>query len=267
MSLIISLRVADGIVIATDSQSTTHKPLEIIAEQVQKDGEKSEIIQFPPIPIPTSASSSTQKLFPFMEKYAISAYGSGIINQKSIYYHINDFEQKISSETDKLDLKKIINLFIEYMSKELENEQPNYKKNSPEGWTAIGLHFNGFELNESDKISGVTYHVEIGKKNQINRHEQIGCTVGGEMKIVQSLWELGKQHPDRKFQYTLFSLQDAIDFSKFLIRTTSTFQRFSRELLTVGGDIDIALLTPHGQFLWIKQKPLMKLLYDAKHCE
>ena len=32
----------------------------------------------------------------------------------------------------------------------------------------------------------------IGKENKIAKQDQIGCTVGGEMRIVKKFWELGK---------------------------------------------------------------------------
>lgn len=59
------------------------------------------------------------------------------------------------------------------------------------------------------------------------------------------------------------TLQDAIDFCVLMTRTTENIQRFSDgTLLTpggvpgVGGDIDIAVITPKEGFRWLKQKTL-----------
>jgi hypothetical protein len=57
-------------------------------------------------------------------------------------------------------------------------------------------------------------------------------------------------------------LQDAIEYARFLIRTTIDFQRFTDgtnsdkgSIPGVGGDIDIAVVTPTG-FEWISRKSL-----------
>ena len=50
------------------------------------------------------------------------------------------------------------------------------------------------------------------------------------------------------------TLQDAIDYAIFLIRTTIDYQRFATMVPTVGGDIDVAIITHHGGFQWIQEK-------------
>ena len=80
--------------------------------------------------------------------------------------------------------------------------------------------------------------------------------------MVQAVWGLHKTHPESQPPYHVFSLQDAIDYAEFLIRTTIAHQRFSQTIPNVGGDIDIALVTPFDGFQWIRQKPLGKLLEE-----
>jgi hypothetical protein len=59
------------------------------------------------------------------------------------------------------------------------------------------------------------------------------------------------------------TLQDAVDFCVLMTRTTASIQRFSDGTrLTpggipgVGGEIDIAVITPEKGFVWLKQKTL-----------
>jgi len=59
------------------------------------------------------------------------------------------------------------------------------------------------------------------------------------------------------------TLQDAIDFCVLMTRTTESIQRFSDGTFLslggipgVGGDIDIAIITPENGFRWLKQKKL-----------
>lgn len=86
------------------------------------------------------------------------------------------------------------------------------------------------------------------------------CYVTGDLSVVGLLWA-NPQGANANFG--AFSLQDAIDYSKFLIRTTADFQRFSGNMPTVGGEIDIALVTNHRGFRWIAQKELYRKL-DAE---
>jgi hypothetical protein len=49
-------------------------------------------------------------------------------------------------------------------------------------------------------------------------------------------------------------LQDAIELAQFLVETTKRFVRFLPGADTVGGAVDIATVTPHERFKWIKRK-------------
>jgi hypothetical protein len=77
------------------------------------------------------------------------------------------------------------------------------------------------------------------------------------------MWELGKKDPRRGTTYENFSLQDAIDYAEFLITATAKYQRFTNIIPNVGGEVDIALVTPFGDFSWIRQKELGKILENS----
>jgi hypothetical protein len=49
-------------------------------------------------------------------------------------------------------------------------------------------------------------------------------------------------------------IKDAIDVAEFLVQTTINFSKFSPGASTVGGPIDIAAITKHEGFKWIKRK-------------
>ena len=249
MSLVISLRIPDGIVMAADSLSTAQMTFNII----QKDEKSGKESASPPIPIPISASSFTQKLFPLLGKYGIGTYGLGIINNKSIYHHISSFNNV--TDNYKCDIELISIDLIKYFENELEKQFPNYKKAAPPDWKPFGMHISGYK----DNI-GITKIISIGKENKISNQINIGSSFGGEGKVIKKLWEIGDNNPNLKFKFHLFSLQDAIDHCIYLIETTSKFQRFSNDFQTVGGEIDIALITPIHNFRWIQRKKLMEVL-------
>jgi len=62
--------------------------------------------------------------------------------------------------------------------------------------------------------------------------------------------------------YQVFSLQDAVNYAEFMIRTTANHQEFSQQLASVGGEIDIALVTPFDVFQWVRQKDLSQTIEE-----
>lgn len=64
-------------------------------------------------------------------------------------------------------------------------------------------------------------------------------------------------------QWGTMTLQDAMDYCRLMIQTTSAIQRFSDgiradpgDMPGVGGPIDIAVITPDKGFVWINKKKL-----------
>jgi hypothetical protein len=49
-------------------------------------------------------------------------------------------------------------------------------------------------------------------------------------------------------------IQDVIDLAEFLVHMTKMFSRFSPGAPTVGGPTEIASITKHEGFRWIKRK-------------
>lgn len=56
------------------------------------------------------------------------------------------------------------------------------------------------------------------------------------------------------FLHGAMPVQDAIDFADFLVETTKRFVRFLPGADTVGGDTDIAVVTKHEGFKWVRRK-------------
>lgn len=49
-------------------------------------------------------------------------------------------------------------------------------------------------------------------------------------------------------------IQDAIDLAEFLVDLTINFSRFTPGAPTVGGPIEVAAITKHEGFKWIRRK-------------
>jgi hypothetical protein len=49
-------------------------------------------------------------------------------------------------------------------------------------------------------------------------------------------------------------IQDAIDLATFMVETTIRFVRFNLRAETVGGPVEVAVITKHEGFKWVRRK-------------
>lgn len=262
MTLVVSLRIPDGLVLASDSQSTTVGKFGLKADIIStcplcKEKIELKKVEMPPLPVPSSTFSYAQKLFPFKNKFAVSFFGAGILNNRTIFYHVERL-QKMNENKDFKGVSEVAEEFKTYFDEQLKKQIPNLD-NAPQGFCPLGFQIIGYDGEE-----GKTKEVAIGKKSEVREHKGIGCTVSGDTFVVLSLWELTKKDPNRRIIYRNFSLQDAVDYAEFLIETTAKYQRFANVIPSVGGETDIALITPFRNFVWIKRKKLMNILESSK---
>lgn len=257
MTLVVSLRIPDGIILAADSLSTVTGRLNIgghlqtVCPECKKKISLPDL-KMPPIPFPSSTFSYAQKLFPFKGKFGVASRGLAFLNNKSIHYHVQYVENSHKEEVE--NVTQAAKIFYEYFDFQIKKHVKDLNK-TPDSFFPLGFHIDGYDDEE-----GKTKIVDIGKLSKIDEKKEIGCTVSGDQEVVKSLWELGKKDSRQKARYANFSLQDGIDYAEFLIRTTEDYQRFANMIPTVGGDIDIALITPFKDFTWIKRKKLMTIL-------
>lgn len=263
MSLAVSLRIADGLVIAADSLLTVRGKMQIATDLRVKCPEcekeiELEKLQIPPISFASSTRSFAQKLFQFKEKFGIASYGMGILNNKTIYYHVKEIERS-HKDTEFESADAVAKHLSIYFHEELQKQIKDIDQ-APDHFFPLGFQIVGYDK----ELKGKTIELRIGKKHRMITREDIGCTVSGDIAVVVQLWKLKDEHPVQEVNYHSFSLQDAIDYAEFLINSTSTYQRFANMLPTIGGDVDIALITPFHKFRWIKNKRLTKILEKTK---
>jgi hypothetical protein len=266
MTLNVSLRVPDGIVLASDSLAT------LIANINQKMNVSAKCptctsvfqitdVQTPPMKIPSSTWPYAQKMYPLKGRFGMATFGSGFVNNRSIYNHVVELASKFPVAVEgECHLDKMAEFIVEYFKAELMKEWVKHGVNAelqPDDYRPFGFHLVGFKNDAGGDPVPTTYVLNIGKAPSIEKYDQIGCAVTGDQAVVKRLWP-SDGRGGANFQ--AFSLQDAIDYAKFLIRTTADFQRFSGNLPTVGGDIDVALITNHRGFRWIHQKELYRVL-------
>lgn len=263
MTLVVSLRIPDGVVLAADSLQTSIGRLMPGFPKNYKFKTKSGVeinsddLKLPPIPIPTSTSSFAQKLFPFRGKFGIATFGLGIINGRTVYNHIRNLEEIEHQKAD--TVTEVATLIRSYFDKEVRTQLASVKDQPqpPPGQLIVGFHVAGYD---SNSIFGKTAEVTIVHGNEIKGNREwndIGCTVSGDTQFAGKVFELQSARP---VNYASFSLQDAVDYAQFLINSTSQYQRFADMIPTVGGEVDVALITNYSRFTWIKCKDLTRII-------
>ncbi len=263
MTLNVSLRVPDGIVLASDSLAT------LLANITQKMNVTAKCnqcgtnidlkdVQTPPMQVPSSTWPFTQKMHPVSERFGLATWGQGMVNGRSIYNHVAELVFPMETVGQDL-LLATANFIRDYFSNQLVIELTKAGNDPtllPDTFLPLGFQLVGFSKDTNGEPQPASYLISIGPKPRIQSWTGIGWAWTGDPSVVNLLYPGGNLTAN----VFAFSLQDAIDFAKFLIKTTADFQRFSGNLPTVGGDIDIALITNRHGFRWIAQKELYRTL-------
>lgn len=129
---------------------------------------------------------------------------------------------------------------------------------------------------EADSTAGSTapspreqrvWHVDVGQNHAglLNASRQPGVSWGGEADILARLIQpaaivdpkgaVRQVLPYFSVPWQFFTLQDAIDFCVFAVRTTIETIRFQARPKTVGGPIDVLVIKPDEAF-WVQRKGL-----------
>lgn len=241
MSFICSVYVPEAIVMASDSRQS------VSITKKDKEGKKE-------IPIRTTSSDSVNKTFLLEEQgVGISFAGDTMLGGVTTESHIKRFlEEKVVKSDDVVTIAdKILGYF---------------KKIFPKANTTI--HVCGFK--KEGKISSpYVFAIHVGRnekeRKNIKSEKEItyGVSWSGEGDIVARLLiaplpqknEPEKIIPPVPVMYPAMTPQDAVDFATYLIRTTIETMRFQARPKTVGGPVDVLLLTPEGS-RWIQKKEI-----------
>lgn len=260
MTLCVSLRVPDGVIAAADSLATAVETLQLEAELKGICPECNKEIALHDVALPmvqraASTSETALKMQSLFGQFAVTHFGVEFLHGKSVYRQVKDFERESPSTKAKETAERL----LAHMDTEFRAEGHDMDA-LPDGAVALGLQVSGYD--DTDELAGNTYVIRIGKNSDIRHYGDSGCTVSGDQEVVIKLWkeEEGLRVP--KPSWGTLSLQDAIDYADFLIRTTADYQRFAPTIPTVGGPVDIALVTQYEGFRWIRRKDLVRLLSE-----
>lgn len=214
MSLIIGVYIPTGIILSGDSRTTGTIPSQIPNPQnaAQNLTVHTNIV----------VSDSTSKIFKMYDRFGVATFGNSHINNLPIAHFIEQFETQNPAPATTNDLS---NALLTHFR------------------TVTPIPATGFLVAGYDNNDQYIYDVDV-TNNTTSRHnfttQQIfGVAWGGDSDIVGRLLNNPASMPIFEFM----NLQDAIDFSRHLIRTSIDQMRFEPRFPTVGGSIDTLVIT------------------------
>lgn len=235
MSFLIAVHVNEGIVLASDRRTTY--------TNTQTHGDK--VIQR----IGIHTTNSTDKTFVCPNGAGISTCGDATLLGKPITGYIQDMIRSNIVE-DSL-VSAIPQIIIDYF-----NAIP----------VVPDTHFivAGYDETGAGKKQ-LVYKVNVKEKgiNQIDTNGQ-GATWDGETytlaRLVQNVAIKSNEGkyidlPFEEILWEYFTLQDAIDFARYAVETTIQTMHFKNVVETVGGSVDILVITP-DETKWLQKELL-----------
>ncbi len=257
MTLVVSVRVPDGIVLGADSLSTLamqHTATASGPAQCPKCGEEHEVsleVSLPRGAGTLSTLPSALKLMPLWGRFGVATYGNSMIGDHSMYALVQEFQK----EHEFGDLEEAANGLGEWLQRRFA--ETTDIDNLPDKSFAFGFHISGHRDGHPFTVT-----TRVGKQVTTRLLDGFGATIDGETSVVTQMWGLKKEQPQMGALYQAWSVSDAADYVEFLISLTANSQRFGLMVPNVGGAIDIALVMPQNSFRWMKQKALAKLLLE-----
>lgn len=263
MTIVVSVRVNDGIVLAADSATTF----------VDNGGNVLKVY------------NNANKIFNLLKGKPIGAmtYGSGSIGKASISTLSKDLRAKFGNAASKyvLDpnaytMQEVAQKAKEFFEECVANEYPGgapkffmgyrlcgYSSGGtlPEAWEII-LEGNTCtapaELYSADNF-GPRWAGEVEALDRLilGVGSQIGAALQ-DLGLDQAQASQAANDLTNRLAVQLYlpamPIQDAIELARFLADTAAKFTHFSMRAATVGGPIELATITKHEGFKWVTRK-------------
>lgn len=235
MSFLIAAHVNEGIVLASDRR-TTYTNTQSLGDIVVKN-------------IGVHTTNSTDKTFACPNGAGISTCGDASILGKPITGYI---QEMIRSKIDETCLvENIPQIIIDYFRNISVAPDTNFL-------------VAGYDSTK-DKKKQLLYKVNVKNAtiDEIDTTSQ-GASWDGETftlsRLVQNVaikTNEGKyiDLPSEEILWGYFTLQDAVDFARYAVETTIQTMHFKNVVETVGGSVDILVITP-DETKWLQKETL-----------
>jgi hypothetical protein len=274
LTIAISIKINDGVVLASDSAST------VLGQT--PDGKLGVV----------NVYNNANKVFNLRKGLPIGAitWGTGSIGQASISTIMKDLRHAFVGKSQSRQGWKLeeANYTVEAVAQRLkefvfdELYEAAFKGVSQQK-PDLGFIVAGYSANDAPMAEEFQMDIKNGicsGPTRLRGQQEIGLTAGGDTealnrllsgisgglpKVLEGVLKLApKQTPEvmKLIQQQLtvplvlpaMPLQDAIDLGEFLVDLTIRFSRFKPGPPTVGGPIEIASISKHEGFRWIRRK-------------
>jgi hypothetical protein len=238
MSLIISVYVPEGIVLAGDSRLTLNW-----TDKTQT-GEQNNSI---------TTSDSYTKIYSLANKFGLGVFGEVFVNEINICGSINQFvTENITTDTTIDEIpERLIHFF---------GEKFNYP--------VTHFYLVGYKMEDGISVPH-TYSIALAERSYRRSNFESdyiinGANWGGEIEVLSRILLTVKMQrgdewaevADNAIPWNFMTLQDAVDFGVYAVRTTIDTMRFQQKEKTVGGPIDVLVIQPHQEPVFIQKKEL-----------
>ncbi len=255
MTFIITVYCNEGIVMACDSRLTLSRT---ITNENQFKGQQTQVL------LDIVQSDANFKIFLAPNDVGIMTCGDASIDGVPLAGYIEAFiDEEITQvfnspiENDDivegLEVDQVADSLLKYFQK-------------MKGPPSTTFHVCGYKTDASKRVQQVwRVSVDTGEKIQVNSTGDKGVLWDGEgdimFRLLQPVYRktdkgefVALDNPEIAFQY--FTLQDAIDFAVYAVRSTVDSIRFiASRSKTVGGPIDVLVIKPREAF-WVQRKTL-----------
>ena len=242
MTLIVVTYVPEGIVMASDSR-----------QSVTLEGKTPGGKDFKIETVNSDAVMKTSLLE--KQQVGVSNYGQDLLNGVPMGSYIKRFIEEELVATD--DVTTIPKKLIKYFRRSFSDAD-------------VGFYVAGYKKEAKASVSHV-YRCHVAKNTVERRNNKpdgslaYGASWSGQTDVLTSIVNpvivKDEKGADKVIRapapiiWDAMTLQDAIDFSIYAIRTTIDTMRFQARPKTVGGPIDVLILTPE-EAKWIQRKQL-----------
>lgn len=283
MTIAVSLKVNDGVVLAADSASSLLvKPVQGPAAVVQ-------------------VFNNANKIFNLRKGLPIGliTWGAGSIGKAAISTLAKDLRVRLSGpdpvhkdwhiDEQGYSLKEVAERVRRFFFE--EHYQPTFNEwpeKPPLGFIVAGYSAGG-DLAEEFRID-ISPKGECPDPIPVRPKDSCGVTWSGEPEAISRLVRgFSPQLPivlqqrlginveqlsqamaiisdalQAQVVYDAMPIQDAVDLAEFFVDLTERFSRFTPGAITVGGPIEIAAITKHEGFKWIKRKHYFSAEFNPK---
>lgn len=252
MTIVASVKVRDGLILATDSMTQIHG-------FSSETGERQYLKSY----------ENARKLFQIRDlPVGVMTYGLGNIGQRSIEALMLEFSRKALGQRKKVDsIAKALFDFVKgkYAAQGFPDPPP------------LGFYVAGYSPNSHFPSEWEFLLPQDKKPKRVQKAEEFGATWRGIEHPFTRLWkgfafripnrlaeagwtqeELGLLLGDLEAQaaYDGMPVQDAVNFAVYILRVTIGYTEFSVGLSPCGGPIQLATVLPDRGFKWTERPEL-----------